>query len=265
MTDSALRAFVFLLCGYAAVIAVIFQFALVRGRRARREHAAAAAVAPEISRTLVECLAGANHIDRLRELRRNHGAQVASAILGFRDSVAGSARDLLCDLTIQLGLVHDWREGCRSRDPRRRRDSFAALAFIGIYEPCRRVTGMVLEEALNHPDRYVRILAAQGLAHFDDAKLAERVFDLATRETPLGRILLAGQLRRHAPDLCHRALPEALASDDLERVAGALELIAAWERALPLAGVQPLLDHPSEPIRNAARRAASFASVVGAA
>lgn len=265
MSDAALRALLFLTGGCGAVVIAVFEAALLRGRRRRRAEAASAAFAPEIHRALVEYQAGANDFDALRKLHKRHQPEFVAAFLTFRESVGGSARERMCELALQLGMLHDWREEARSRDPRRRRRAFTALTFVSSFEPCRRVTAMVLEEALSHSDRVVRLLAAQGLAWSGEPALLERILDMATRETPMGRILLAEALRPYAVDLCSAAVPAALRSGDESRMFGALELIAAWERALPVADFEALLSHPSTAIRDAARRAAPFVCVAGAA
>jgi hypothetical protein len=245
--------------GFAILIVALFEVALLRGRRRRRSLEAFARVMPQINATLVAYLAGNNDLGALRQFQKTVPHDLVEAILAYRNSVAGSARDRLCDLTLQLGLLHAWREDVRSRDPRRRRDAFSALAFVSAYEPCRRVTAIILAEALHHPDRDIRVIAAQALALSGDAEAAVQVFDMATRETLLGRILLAEQLRPHALELCREALPGALNSEEPKRVLGALEIVVAWERALPLPGIELQLDRPERLIRIAALRAAPLA------
>jgi HEAT repeat protein len=256
MSGHALQAVAFLMGGFAAVIVAMFEMALIRGRRRRRRIEAAAAIMPEIRQTLVAYLAGNNDVERLRHFRKTARSELSSAILSYRDSVAGSARDRLCDLTMQVGLLHEWREDMHQRDQRRRREVFSAMAFVSAFEPCRRVTEIILTEALDQPDREARFIAAQALALYGEPAIIPRIFEMATRETLLGRILLAEQLRPHALELCRQALPDALQSQDPERVLGALEIIVAWERALALPGLEIHMEHPQRLIRIAALRAA---------
>lgn len=258
MTDPLLRAIVFLMGGYAAIIIILFELWLLRGKRRLREAEAAARMEPLISRALVAHLAGANELERLREFQKNSPRQLCEAILAYQDSVAGSARDRLCELTLQLGVIHEWREEIRTRDKQRLRQAYAALAFVSAYEPCRRVTDVILAQALDHTDRDVRLLAAQSLAEFGDRETVRRIFEMAIRETPLGRILLAESLRLHALELCGDELPKALESSMAEELLAALEIILAWERALPIGGVAPHFQNPRPEIRVAALRCAPF-------
>lgn len=258
MTDPVLRAVAFLMGGYAALIILLFEVALLRGRRRRRATEASSQIAPQVRQALVAHLAGANELQRLTEFQAKAPREVAAAILSYQDFVAGAARDSLCELTMQLGLVHQWREEIRTRDVKKLRQVYAALVFISAYEPCRRVTDVILDEALDHKDRDVRLLCAQALAEYGDARTVERIFQMAVRETLLGRILVTEPLRQHSMELCRRALPEALRSDDPDIVLGALEIILAWERALPISGLEAHFEHPRRDIRAAALRCAPF-------
>ena len=56
----------------------------------------------------------------------------------------------------------------------RRRGAFANLAFAFAYEPCRRVAGDLLVEALNDTDEEVRLSACRGLVLAgDDAEIED--------------------------------------------------------------------------------------------
>ena len=259
MTDPVLRGVAFLMGGYATVMVVIFELALVRGRRRRRAMEASEQIRPRINQALVAHLAGANELQQLSEFQEKAPRELAAAILSYQDAISGSARDSLCELTMQLGLVHKWRGEIRTKDVQQLRQVYAALAFVSAYEPCRRVTDVILAEALDHRDRDVRLLCAQALAEFGDRRTVERIFQLALQETLLGRILLTEPLRRHSMELCRRALPEALQSEDPDILLGALEVILAWERALPISGLEPHFQHPRREIRVAALRCAPFA------
>ena len=113
--------------------------------RARR--AASAEVRPKLHAALVEFLAGGTDDSLFRSHIRTHPTEIAESILLFQTTVAGSARDRLCDLALDLGLVHDGTRSAASRDLVRRRAAFANLAFASSYEPCRRVAGDLLLRA----------------------------------------------------------------------------------------------------------------------
>ena len=94
---------------------------------------------------LVEFLAGGTD-DSLAcaGIISTHPADIAASILQFQTTVGGSARDRLCALALDLGLVRRWCAESASRDVVRRRGAFANLAFAFAYEPCRRLAGDLL-------------------------------------------------------------------------------------------------------------------------
>jgi hypothetical protein len=258
MTDPVLRAVLFLLGGYAALLVTLFEAALIRGWRKRREQERTARILPRIQETLGGYLAGNNDLNLLREFQRSHPTQLSAGILSFRHVVSGSARDRLCELSLQLNLAYTWRDQTRTRDRAARREAYSALAFISAYEPCRPVTLIPLTDALDDFDRQVRIIAAQAMAQYGNRETVARVFGMATRETLLGRILLTEQLRPHAIELCAEALPAALQSKKAEQLLGALQIVVGWERALPLPGLEAHIRHPQRLIRIEALRAAAL-------
>lgn len=258
MTDPLLRAVLFLMGGLAAILILLFELAILRGRRRLRARDASIQVTPLIKRSLVVHLAGADESERISEFQANAPRELEAAIMEYQGNVAGSARDRVCELALQLGLVHRWRESMNVKDLQRLRQVYASLAFVSAYEPCRRVTDVLLDEALEHKDRDVRLLCAQPLAEFGDARMVARLFQLALNETLLGRILLSEPLRQHYLELSREALPEALLSTDPATLLAALEIILAWERALPLKGLEVHFRNPRREIRIAALRCAPF-------
>jgi HEAT repeat protein len=154
-----------------------------------------------------------------------------------------------------LELLDEWRRANRSRDIKKRRAAFAGIAFASAYLPCRRAVGDVLTNALENPDREVRLLAAQALARYGDEIEVDMVFHMATRENLLTRVLIAGPIRSHAMDLVKKAIPKALQADDPAEILATLEIIVAWERALPLTGLDRLILYSNKPVRAAALRA----------
>jgi HEAT repeat protein len=256
MIDWAFRGAVLAIAALAVFAVTLFELALLRGRARRRRSEDDSRSHPAIQDSLIAWLCGSDDLTRLRELEKTAPRELTRAIIGYRNAAGGSARDRLCDLTLQLGVLDGWREQTRSRDRALRREAFTALAFVSAYEPCRRVTATILAEALAHPEREIRVIAAQALALYGDAAQVAHVFHLATSETPLGRILLAEALKPHAVTLSHSALAEALDSGDARRILGALEIVVAWERALALAGMEAHVAHSDRLVRLAALRAA---------
>jgi hypothetical protein len=213
---------------------------------------------PQIREALVNYLAGSNDQTRIREFARDHHAEFVDSLLDFHGAVGGSARDRVCDLALELALVKEWCYAAASKDQLTRRQAYTRLSFVSAYEPCRRVTGDLLEQALEDDDPEVRLPAARALVQSGSKGDLGRVFRLAVSQNLLIRILLAEDLRRHATELCEQAIPEVLAGDNSKHTAAALQILVAWERALPLEGLHKLMESGSREIRLEALRLAKL-------
>jgi HEAT repeat protein len=172
--------------------------------------------------------------------------------------VGGSARDRLCDLALELALVHDWCQDAASKDQWTRRRAYARLSFVCAYEPCRRVAGDLLQQALQDADPEVRLSAARALVQSGTIDELGQVFRLAVSQSLLIRILLSEDLRRHATELCERVIPEVLKGNNQRHVIAALQILIAWERALPLPDLHRLLESNNRDIRLEALRLAKL-------
>jgi hypothetical protein len=264
MTRVAFSAAAFLVGSYALLLTSLFAAALWRDLAWRRLKRVSDAVRPAISEALVLYLAGSNETATLRGFARTHRKDFTEAVVAFQNTVGGDTRDRLCNLALDLALVHDWCDETRSRDPIRRRTAFARLAFACAYEPCYRVAGDLLTMGLQDRDREVRLAACRALLQSGDTPNVEKVFEFAVSHSLLVRILLADDLRRYAIVLCERAIPEALRSRDARRTLSTLEMLAAWERAMPLGDLDALLLHPDREIRICALRLALVAPATAA-
>jgi hypothetical protein len=256
MTRLAFSAAAFLVGAYAVFLSCLFAAAWWRGLAWRRRKRAADAARPAMHEALVLYLAGSNETAALLRFARTHRQDLTEAVVAFQNTVSGDTLYRLCELALDLALVHDWCEETRSRDPIRRRTAFARLAFACAYEPCYRVAGDLLALGLEDQDREVCLAACRALLRTGDLANVERVFEFAASHHLLMRILLADDLRRYAIPLCQRAIPEALRSPDLRRVLSTLEMLVAWERAIPLADLDEWLLHPNREIRLCALRLA---------
>jgi HEAT repeat protein len=255
MTRIELSVAALLLGGYALFFGVLLGLLARRASRVRQQAATAEALVPEIRDTLVDYLAGSNDETRIREFVRTNRQDVANAVLSFQGTVSGSARDRLCDLALQLALVQDWGQETRSKEPAIRRAAYARLAFVCAYEPCQRVVGDLVTRALEDADPEVRLPAARALAQSGSMAEIGRVFVLAASQNLMIRILLTEDLRKYSAELCAQAVPAILKSDDPKRVLAALDMLVAWERALPLVGLHELFERDRQ-IRIAALRLA---------
>jgi len=246
---------------YLLFLVVLLLVAMRRAGKMRARNAASARIRPALQSALVSFLAGGTDDSLFRQHIRTHADDIAESILRFQTTVGGSARDRLCGLALDLGLVHRWCEEGRSRDVLRRRAAFANLAFACVYEPCRRIAGDQLLGALKDADEEVRLSACRGVVAAGGEEQIEDLFALAIEPSLLTRIVLTEDLRRHALALAAGPVPEALRSGDAPRMRATLEILVAWERAIPLADLRDSLEHRDRDIRVLAFRLASFVTV----
>jgi HEAT repeat protein len=232
-----------------AVVLAWFDIALLRTLRRRRREQAVARIAPEIRRILVDYLSGADKVQDLRRFYNEDAEALAEVLFSFRGAVGGGARERLCELTLELGMVRDWCAEAHTSDLARKREVFARLAFICAYEPCRRLAGDILQAALQEPDDEVRVSAARGLIQSGETETLESIFDFALSSDLLTRAVLAEDLRRHAAQLAERAIPEALSSPENAVVLAGLDVLSAWQRAVVVPELPRLLEHPDRAVR----------------
>jgi hypothetical protein len=241
---------------FALLMIAMFSAAWIRALNWRRHAGASAAILPEIREALVDYLAGSNDLTRLRGYLEQSRRDVADAILEFRTTAGGEARERLCELALALCLVHDWCQDAKSRDVICRRTAFQRLAFVCSNEPCQRITGDLLQIGLEDPDLEVLLASARALVQSGNLADVEEVFVLAISRSLFIRILLAEDLRRYGMDLCQAAIPEIFRNGEPHRILATLEMLVAWERALPLENLAPLMEHPGRLVRIQALRLA---------
>ena len=239
MTVLEFRVAAYLFGGYALLLFATFLMALRRGYARQRFARMSATLGPQVRESLIDCLAGNNDLTKLKGFLRLSRGDVADAVLSFQGTVGGSALDRLCELTLNLALAHEWCEEARSKDVMVRCRAFVRLAFICSFEPCRRVAGELLVQGLDDPDAEVRLAASRGLVNSGELGDIERVFEMAVARSLLVRVLLTEDLRRHANGLCEGIVARIFESEDSKRILGTLEILMAWQRALPLRGLGP--------------------------
>jgi hypothetical protein len=242
-------------------LTLLLLVAMHRNGSLRARSAASSEIRPAMRAALVGFLAGGTDDSLLRRNIGTHPIDIGASILQFQATVGGSARDRLCALALDLGLVRRWCAESASRDAARRRDAFANLAFAFAYEPCRRQAGELLIEALNDDDEEVRLSACRGLALAGGEAEIEDLFEMAVRPNLLTRIVLTEELRIHALKLAAGPVRDALRSSDARRVRATLEILVAWERAIPLEKLREFLDSRDREVRVLALRLASLVTV----
>ncbi len=247
---------------YGVLMFALFVLAMIRAFVTDRRTRASAAILPEIREALINHLAGSDEFERIQQLGRSHRRDVAEAVMSFQGTVGGSALDRLCDLTIKLGLIQDWIHETHSRDAVRRRSAFKHLAFVSVYEPCRRQAGDLLFQALNDSDPEVWLSACRSIVESGTGDQIEAVFNVAVTHSLLIRILLTEALRRHAAPLCEHAVPLVLRSNDSKKILAVLDMLVAWERAIAINNLPDLLEHRGRDIRVQALRLAPMIPLV---
>ena len=248
----------FLLGLYALFLLALFGILWSRASKRRQRGVGTRTHTPQIRDALVNYLSGSNDQTLIRQFAKSHRAEFVDSLLEFHGTVGGSARDRLCDLALELAMVHDWCHDASSKDRLVRRQAYTRLSFVCAYEPCRRVAGDLLLQALQDADPEVRLPAARALVQSGTIDELGQVFRLAVSQSLLIRILLSEDLRRHATELCERVIPEVLAGDKGPQTVAALQILVAWERALPLSDLHRLLESNNREIRLEALRLAKL-------
>jgi len=245
----ALTALITLLGSIFLAFSITLVVQLFRGRSRRAQASAASARLPDLQRALVQFLAGSPNDSVIREHVAKDKQAVAELLLKYQSTVSGGARDRLCHLALDLGFVREWVTEGGSASLAIRRRAISRLAFICHFEPCRRLAGDLLSTAVSDADEEVRLSAGRGLSQTGSSDDLEEVFLLALGPNPLTRAVLTEDLRQHAMQLCADTVPEVLRSGNPDAIRGALEIVRAWERAIPLEQLHSFLNHPDRDIR----------------
>ena len=243
--------------GWALLLAVFLAAAMLLTSAGRRRAALEAKVRLEIYESLALYMGGNNDFTRLRDFAKFHPQLLEAAILESQANVSGSVRERLGDLAVELYLVERWLEGARSRHSAVRRQAFSAIARMGDHERVRQFWGDVALIGLRDADEQIRLDCAGLIARCGSAGQVREVFDLSLTDTPLMRLLVGHELRRHALDLCVEAVPRALRSPHWKTLVAALKLAVSWECSLPLE-VSLLAEHPNREVRIETMRLLQF-------
>jgi hypothetical protein len=235
---------------WAAVLLVLLAAAMLSRQAAAKRAPSLAAVRPVIEERLMVYAGGNSEIRDISELAKRHPDEVKKSILRFHEAVGGYARDRLCELAHRLGFVEQWCEGTRSADVLVRRTAFSRLAAIAHNELVRRTFGDISLLGLSDCDEQVRLWAARALAESTELDKIAQAFDFARQsDATMVQAILIPALRRHAIQLCERAVPAALRSSPAGDLAKTVRLLVSWECSLPLDDVYFLADHPDATVR----------------
>jgi HEAT repeat protein len=229
------------------VIAVLLLLSMVIKFVRRRRDIRWARVQPQIVEKASAHLGGADCTRELRALRRRYPKEVEQSMSELLLRVRGTAAARLTALIVDLGLVERWKRASRSRLASTRRDAITRLGLLA-GEAARNT----LVHALGDSDDEVRLEASRALISAGGVTELTAVLRTAVNDSLLVRAILTEALRPHAALLCEKAVPELLAGNDPRSVRVALEILRAWRKSMPIAGVQPLLHHPDGAVRTAA-------------
>jgi HEAT repeat protein len=242
---------------WALLLAVSLAAAMLLKSAGRKRAALAAKVRPEIGESLALYMGGSTDLTGLRGFAKSHPQLLEAAILECHVNVSGSVREQLGDLAVELYLAERWLEGTRSKHPAVRRQAFSAIARMGDHQRVRQFWGDVAVIGLHDADEHIRLDCAGLIARCGSAEQIREVFDLSLEDTPLMRLLVGQELRRHALDLCVDAVPRALRSPHWKTLVATLKLAISWECSLPLE-VSLLAEHPNPEVRIETMRLLQF-------
>ena len=202
---------------------------------------------PAVRTKLASHLTGMDETAELASLRLKDRRVVDRCVLEVLSSITGVQKERMARLAVSLGIVDRWLAMVSSRDAAKRRRAASALRLLGIPE-----FNVTLRACLDDEDESISFEAARALLQTDDAQAVNAVFQFAMEGSLLRRAVLAMDLKRFAASLCVQEIPDALRSSNPERILAALQIIRAWQIALPIDAIVPITNHPSAAIRTAA-------------
>ena len=237
-----------------AIALILVGLVLAKGIEAARERFVARWL-PVVRGRMIAHLMGDDARAELRDLMAHAPVAMERCAEDLLASISGTELDRMSELAVELGLVDRWRRRAKRGSVESRRRAIALLGRLTV----PHVNG-VLQAALTDPEEAVRLEAARAFLRSDGMDDVERIFELATLETPFLRTILVEDLRPHALTLSEQAVPRVLASGRPEQVRVTLEMIEAWQKTLPVPGVAALLRHPRAELRAQALRVLPYVS-----
>jgi HEAT repeat len=213
-----------------------------RRRQAETERRAA------IYKALAVYLGGNRDLDAARMFAASHRGDFEDAIHQFQSAVAGRCEDV-GDLALRLGLVSRWCRVAVDGNLAERRNALSKLAALSHYRPVYALACDLAARAITDRDEEIRLGAARILLHSGDLQQVTRLFEHLLCDSRLIRAVVGPELRRYARELCPDAIRGLLQKANTEQLAGALDVIASWERGLPLEGLGHLSSHLDARVR----------------
>jgi HEAT repeat protein len=233
------------------VIVILIIGLVIRKYTKRIAERRAERIAGIVRNNLSSYILGDSGTKTLRALHEKFPQEVERSFISFYASVTGESRKRLHELAAQMGFLEHWARRTRSRLARRRLQALQWLSIITPMDPTAAQLPIHVER-LGDRSEPIRIQAAQTLAKGGTTAGIETVFYFLLTQPLFVRALLADELRPHVPLLATRAVPNALRSTSPRKVAAALDLLLAWEKALTLPQIATTLTHPEPAVRERA-------------
>ena len=203
---------------------------------------------PLINETLALEVVTGGQIETLKRLARECAPVMSDCICAELSCITGSAHRHISEVACELGMLERWGRQLRSRRSLHR---CRAVRLLATLEPS--MARSIVVATLADDDEQVRIEAGRALVRWGERDEIEAVLRFAAGQTLLLRALVAEDLRP-VMTICEPYLSELLCSDDIGVIAGALDIIEAWQKTLSIAGFGALLHHPAAAVRVRALR-----------
>jgi hypothetical protein len=204
---------------------------------------------PRIQGELAIHAAGDDRAAELRHLERRYPHDFDRCMASFLSLVDGQEKEILSKLARDLMLVQRWERRAHAGNDDDRKLAVECLGLLA---------GWRGEDALwrlaRNSTPLVEAAACRLLARSGEAESATQLFEIAVGKPYLVRVLLAGELKRHARTLCEHALPAEFVRGDERRITATLEMAASWRTALRLPEWPALMSKPSPALRASALR-----------
>jgi hypothetical protein len=230
----ALICFQFVVCLAASVARAFWK---------RRSEAAQVRIAA----LLVAWTDGSVQLDELLWPAMFYRSDFEKVLLSTLGLLAGSKREKLADLALQLRFVARWRRLCISPRWSNRKESLAKLALAATARRRATPRGFLWDASPR-----VRVEAVRGLLRVGDPKDLSLAFETAVRLPLLSRILLAEELRPFAGRLASGPIPSVLAAGSNREILAVLSFLEAWNSAVRIPAFDRCLESEDLAIRAAA-------------
>lgn len=235
------------------IILAILIVLLTRKYVFARKHARTQRLASALNDALARYAIGDDRTAAIRSLYAASPEDVEKHIFICLETVSGTARDRLVSLAHEFGFVDKWRTRCRTREPRVRATALQrAGQFLDEGEAHDLVTALAGEKPL------VRLQAARALIRLGGLNDLRDVFFSLPEQTYMIRAIITEELEVHAATIARNILPQALESDDPLTIIAGLDLLRAWRRTVSVPGLNALVHHESEDVRERVFQAAPY-------